>query len=83
MPEVTIAYRTLGTLAPSRDNVVLVTHGNTSGPQMIDPGGMTGEGSWNELVGPASPWTPTAISRSARTCWAPPTDRPMRRASIP
>jgi homoserine O-acetyltransferase len=52
MREVTIAYRTLGTLAPSRDNVVLVTHGNTSGPQMIDPGGMTGEGSWNELVGP-------------------------------
>jgi homoserine O-acetyltransferase/O-succinyltransferase len=52
MPEVTIAYRTLGTLAPNRDNVVLVTHGNTSGPQMIDPVGMTGEGSWNELVGP-------------------------------
>ncbi len=52
MSEVTIAYRTLGELAPNRDNVVLVTHGNTSGPQMIDPGGMTGEGSWNELVGP-------------------------------
>jgi homoserine O-acetyltransferase len=49
---VTIAYRTLGTLAPDRSNVVLVTHGNTSGPQMIDPGGSTGEGSWNELVGP-------------------------------
>ena len=31
---------------------MLVTHGNTSGPQMIDPGGSTGEGSWNELVGP-------------------------------
>jgi len=52
MPEVTIAYRTLGVLAPNRDNVVLVTHGNTSGPQMIDPGGSTGEGSWNEIVGP-------------------------------
>jgi homoserine O-acetyltransferase len=52
MPEVTIAYRTLGTLAANRDNVVLVTHGNTSGPQMIDPGGSTGEGSWNEIVGP-------------------------------
>ena len=34
------------------DNVVLVTHGNTSGPQMIDPGGSTGEGSWNVIVGP-------------------------------
>ena len=52
MPSVTIAYATLGTLAPDRGNAVLVTHGNTSGPQMIDPGGSTGEGSWNELVGP-------------------------------
>ena len=52
MPTVTIAYRTLGVLAPDRGNVVLVTHGNTSGPQMIDPGGSTGEGSWNGIVGP-------------------------------
>jgi homoserine O-acetyltransferase/O-succinyltransferase len=52
MPEVIIAYRTSGVLAPDRGNVVLVTHGNTSGPQMIDPLGSTGEGSWNELVGP-------------------------------
>jgi homoserine O-acetyltransferase len=55
MPSVTIAYRTLGVLAPDRGNVVLVTHGNTSGPQMIDLGGSTGEGSWNELVGPGKP----------------------------
>jgi homoserine O-acetyltransferase len=52
MPAVTIAYQTLGALAPDRSNVVLVTHGNTSGPQMIDPDGSTGEGSWNALVGP-------------------------------
>ena len=52
MPSLTIAYATLGTLAPDRGNAVLVTHGNTSGPQMIDPGGSTGEGSWSELVGP-------------------------------
>jgi homoserine O-acetyltransferase/O-succinyltransferase len=52
MPTVTIAYRTLGVLAPGRDNVVLVTHGNTSGPQMIDPAGSIGEGSWSEIVGP-------------------------------
>lgn len=52
MPAVTVAYRTLGVLAPARDNVVLVTHGNTSGPQLIDPGGSTGDGSWNEIVGP-------------------------------
>src|SRR6202165_2326905 len=52
MPQVTIAYRTLGVLAPTCDNVVLITHGNTSGPQMIEPGGSTGEGSWNAIVGP-------------------------------
>jgi homoserine O-acetyltransferase/O-succinyltransferase len=52
MPAVTIAYKTLGQLSPGRDNAVLITHGNTSGPQMIDPGGSTGEGSWSELVGP-------------------------------
>src|SRR2546430_14380165 len=52
MGEVTVAYRTLGTLSPARDNVVLVTHGNTSGPQMIDPNGSSAEGAWNEIVGP-------------------------------
>jgi homoserine O-acetyltransferase len=54
MPIVTIAYRTLGLLAADRDNVVLITHGYTSGPQMIDPGGSTGEGTWNELIGPGN-----------------------------
>src|SRR5690348_16947142 len=52
MRNVTIAYRTVGRLAPNRDNVVLITHGYTSGPRMIDAGGPTGEGSWNGLVGP-------------------------------
>jgi homoserine O-acetyltransferase len=52
MRDVTLAYRTLGRLAPDRNNVVLVTHGYTSGPQMIDPDASTGEGSWNALVGP-------------------------------
>src|SRR5262249_5920342 len=50
MPEVRIAYRTLGKLAPSRDNVVLVTHGYTGGPQMISPN----EGGWSGLVGPGN-----------------------------
>jgi homoserine O-acetyltransferase len=50
--EASIAYRTVGTLSPDRDNAVLIPHGNTSGPQMIEPGGSTGEGSWSEIVGP-------------------------------
>ena len=55
MPEVRIAYWTLGALSPRRDNAVLVTHGFTSGPQMISPGGVTGEGAWSQLVGPGKP----------------------------
>jgi homoserine O-acetyltransferase/O-succinyltransferase len=55
MPEVSIGYRTLGTLSPARDNVVLITHGFTSGPDMISPGGTTGEGAWSQLVGPGKP----------------------------
>src|SRR5215469_17041106 len=53
--EATIAYRTLGTLSPERDNAVLITHGFTSGPSMISPGGVTGEGAWSQLVGPGKP----------------------------
>jgi len=82
MPAVTIAYRTLGVLAPDRGNVVLVTHGNTSGPQMIDPGGSTGEEAGTGSSAPARRSTPTASSPSARTCWGLPMDRPTRRASI-
>ena len=39
MPEVTIAYCTRGKLAPDGRNAVLVTHGYTSGHQMIEPSG--------------------------------------------
>jgi homoserine O-acetyltransferase len=52
MRGVKIAYRTRGRLAPDGRNAVLVTHGYTSGPQMIDPAGGVGEGAWNEIVGP-------------------------------
>jgi homoserine O-acetyltransferase len=58
MPSVTIAYRALGTLAPDGRNAVLVTHGYTSGPQMIEPrgaGGPVAEGGWQALVGPGKP----------------------------
>ncbi|MFW5908424.1 MAG: alpha/beta fold hydrolase [Desulfosalsimonas sp.] len=59
MPEVTIAYRTLGKMAPNgRNNTILVTHGYTSGPQMIEPGNDSAagfEGGWSQLVGPGKP----------------------------
>jgi homoserine O-acetyltransferase len=55
MRGVEIAYRTRGKLAPDGRNAVLITHGYTSGPQMIDPAAGVGEGAWSEIVGPGRP----------------------------
>jgi homoserine O-acetyltransferase len=46
------AYRTLGRLDPEGRNAVLVLHGYTTGPAMLDAGASVAEGSWSELVGP-------------------------------
>ena len=50
--EVTTAYRTLGRLNAESTNVVLVLHGYTTGPSMLDRGANVAEGSWADLVGP-------------------------------
>lgn len=50
--ECTIAYRTSGTLNAAGDNAVLVLHGYTTGPAMLDEGANVAEGSWSDLVGP-------------------------------
>src|ERR1700721_2629086 len=55
LPEVTLAYVTRGRLAPDGRNAILVTHGYTSGHQMIEPDGGSSEGSWGTLVGPGAP----------------------------
>lgn len=55
LPEVTIAYVTRGRLEPDGRNAVLVTHGYTSGPRMIEPGAGSSEGAWSTLVGPGAP----------------------------
>jgi homoserine O-acetyltransferase len=55
MQAVEIAYRTRGMLAADGRNAVLITHGYTSGPQMIDPSAGVGEGAWSEIVGPGKP----------------------------
>lgn len=52
LPECTIAYRSLGSLNASGDNAVLVLHGYTTGPAMLDEGANVAEGSWSGLVGP-------------------------------
>jgi homoserine O-acetyltransferase len=55
LPEVTIAYCTRGRIAPDGHNAVLVTHGYTSGHQMIEPDGGSSEGAWTTLVGSGAP----------------------------
>jgi homoserine O-acetyltransferase/O-succinyltransferase len=55
LPSVTLAYVTRGKLAPNGRNAVLVTHGYTSGPRMIEPGVDSSEGAWSTLVGPGAP----------------------------
>ncbi len=55
LPEMTVAYRTLGKLDADGANAVLVLHGYTTGPAMLDPGSNVAEGSWSDLVGPGKP----------------------------
>lgn len=49
---VSIAYETIGTLAPNRDNVILALHGYSGGPDMILPTQSIQEGSWQNIIGP-------------------------------
>jgi homoserine O-acetyltransferase len=55
LPAVTLAYVTRGRLAPDGRNAILVTHGYTSGPRMIEAGVASSEGAWSSLVGPGAP----------------------------
>ena len=55
LPEATTGYRSLGQLNAEGTNAVLVLHGYTTGPQMLDAGASVAEGSWSELVGPGKP----------------------------
>jgi homoserine O-acetyltransferase/O-succinyltransferase len=55
LPRVTLGYVTRGHLAEDGRNAILVTHGYTSGPRMIEPGVGSSEGAWSTLVGPGAP----------------------------
>src|SRR5450830_461967 len=52
LEQAVLAYRTLGRLDPDGANAVLVLHGYTTGPSMLDAGANVAEGSWSDLVGP-------------------------------
>jgi homoserine O-acetyltransferase len=55
LPTVETAYLTRGRLTSNADNVVLVTHGYTSGPDMIESSENAAEGAWDAIVGPGKP----------------------------
>jgi homoserine O-acetyltransferase/O-succinyltransferase len=55
LPEATLAYVSRGKLAADGCNAILITHGYTSGPRMIEPGVASSEGAWSTLVGPGAP----------------------------
>lgn len=52
LEDVEIAYTAFGKLSPDGDNAVLVTHGYTSGPAMLESGPLTAEGAWDAMVKP-------------------------------
>ncbi|MFC5479138.1 alpha/beta fold hydrolase [Massilia suwonensis] len=55
LAEPTTAYRSMGRLNADGSNAVLVLHGYTTGPTMLESGANVAEGSWAELVGPGKP----------------------------
>ena len=55
LPELKLVYETYGSLVPDGRNAILVAHGYTSGPRMIEPGVASSEGAWSTLVGSGAP----------------------------
>jgi homoserine O-acetyltransferase len=56
LERVTIAYETYGTLAPARDNAILVFHALTGDQHLASPHPITGKpGWWDRMVGPGKP----------------------------
>ena len=52
LPELVQSHLALGTLNAAGDNAVIVLHGLTTGPSMLDPDAFAAEGAWSDLVGP-------------------------------
>ena len=52
LPELVQSHVALGTLNAAGDNAVIVLHGLTTGPSMLNPGAFAAEGAWSALVGP-------------------------------
>ena len=52
LPELVQHHVTLGTLDAAGTNAVIVLHGLTTGPAMLEPDAFAAEGAWCDLVGP-------------------------------
>ena len=52
LPELVQSHLALGTLNAEGDNAVIVLHGLTTGPSMLNPDAFAAEGAWSDLVGP-------------------------------
>ena len=52
LPELVQSHVALGTLNAAGDNAVIVLHGLTTGPSMLNPDAFAAEGAWSGLVGP-------------------------------
>ena len=52
LPELVQSHVALGTLDAAGDNAVIVLHGLTTGPAMLNPDAFAAEGAWCDLVGP-------------------------------
>jgi homoserine O-acetyltransferase len=56
LPDLTVAYRTYGTLNADRSNAILVCHALTGDQYVAEPQPLTGKpGWWNQVVGPGRP----------------------------
>jgi homoserine O-acetyltransferase len=56
LDRVTVAYETYGTLAPAKDNAILVFHALTGDQHVASPHPITGKpGWWNRMIGPGKP----------------------------
>jgi len=52
LPNAIVSYETFGQLDFDGGNAILITHGLTSGVDMLEPTSMAGEGSWADLLKP-------------------------------